>query len=168
MVITHGMFCLQAESYRSVLGISAGDRIASWLPLYHDMGLVASFLNSVAMLAPVVMIDPFLWVSRPYVLFEEIADFRATHAWMPNFAFNHLVQTVDPATPYDLSSMKAFVNCSEPCKSETFDRFSAAFGNWGATPEKLLTCYAMAESVFAVTQSPPNAPGGRTGTRFSL
>lgn len=158
VVITHRMIHAQVESYRDVLGIADGDRIASWLPLYHDMGLVACFLESLALGMPATLVDPFYWVSYPYVLFEEIEAFRATHVWMPNFGFNHLVHTVDPEKPYDLSSMKAFINSSEPCKIETFDLFRESFGPWGVSSEKLLTCYAMAESVFAVTQSARDEP----------
>jgi len=158
VMITHGMFSAQVESYRDALGIVPADRVASWLPLYHDMGLVACFLMPIAMGISSSLIDPFYWVSRPSVLFREIEAFRATHVWMPNFAFNHLANTVDPSAPYDLGTMRAFINCSEPCKVETFSRFVEAFRSWGVRTEMLQTCYAMAESVFAVTQSPPETP----------
>jgi acyl-CoA synthetase (AMP-forming)/AMP-acid ligase II len=79
---------------------------------------------------------------------------RATHAWLPNFAFLHLARTVGHSRSYDLSSLTALISCSEPCKVEAFDAFLASFADWGVSPTQLQTCYAMAETVFAVSQTP--------------
>jgi len=93
------------------------------------------------------------------MLFRLIAEHRCTHAWLPNFAFHHLCNTVDPRQPIcDLSTMKAFINCSEPCKPETADHFLETFSAFGVTREMLQVCYAMAETVFAVTQTEIGVP----------
>src|SRR5262249_2238820 len=83
---------------------------------------------------------------------------RATHVWLPNFAFNHLRLTVPSSKRYDLSSLKALINCSEPCKAATFDAFLDRFHVDGVRRGMLTTSYAMAEAVFAVTQSSIGRP----------
>ena len=153
--ITWAQLAAQVDSYAATLGFGAGDKVASWLPLYHDMGLITGFLMPLNLGAAVVSIDPFEWVSRPALLLEAIETYGATFCWLPNFAFAHLVRTAADEDCYDLSSIRAFINCSEPCKAETFEAFLARFSGQGARPERLQTCYAMAETVFAVSQSLP-------------
>jgi acyl-CoA synthetase (AMP-forming)/AMP-acid ligase II len=147
----------QLDAYGKTLRLAGNDCIVSWLPLYHDMGLVACFLLPVYAGVPFVQLDPFEWVARPAIFLEAIARHRGTLAWLPNFAFAYLADTVrDP--PRDLSSMRAFIACSEPCRAATLDRFHARFAAWGVRPEMLAAAYAMAETVFAVTQTPLGVP----------
>jgi acyl-CoA synthetase (AMP-forming)/AMP-acid ligase II len=157
VALTFGMIADQNAAHAAALEASPGDLTVSWLPLYHDMGLIAAFLFPISLGSCVVSLDAFEWLLRPAALFEAIELYRATHTWLPNFAFNHLVRTHDPARTYDLSSMRAFVNCSEPCKPATFDAFATAFAGSGVNRAMLRTCYAMAETVFAVTLSPPRS-----------
>lgn len=88
------------------------------------------------------------------MLFDQIAAHRGTLVWMPNFAFDHLSATVSRrSADWDLSGVRAFIDCSEPCKSASLDRFAAAFAAAGVRQEQLQCCYAMAETVFAVAQT---------------
>ncbi len=153
----------QLAAYHGVLGMPAmaAPSIASWLPLYHDMGLLSSFLLPVWAGIPVATLDPFEWVAQPGTLFEAVERYRATHAWLPNFAFLHLARMARDKDRRDLSSLIALTSCSEPCKPEAFDAFLARFAGWGIRPETLQTCYAMAETVFAVSQSPAGQPARR-------
>jgi fatty-acyl-CoA synthase len=155
VALTYSSICMQLEAYSSALSLKdvADARIATWLPLYHDMGLISSFLLPLWLGLPIISLDPFVWLTRTWLFFEGIQEFRATHAWMPNFAFMHLVRTIRGGRTWDLSSVVALISCSEPCKVETFDAFLTKFTPWGITPQKLQTCYAMAETVFAVSQS---------------
>jgi len=148
----------QVEACARAIKADGGDRIASWLPLYHDMGLVSSFLMPMTLGAMVASLDAFEWLTQPDALLTEIARFRCTFCWLPNFAFNHLVRTRDRDTRYDLSSVRAFINCSEPCKSETFEQFQRAFGKDGLKEGALQVCYGMAEAVFAVTHTAIGTP----------
>ncbi|MBV9993345.1 MAG: AMP-binding protein [Alphaproteobacteria bacterium] len=157
VALSHDAILFQIDAYSKALGFEAGDTIASWLPLYHDMGLIACFMLPLIAGGTIASLDAFEWVARPAMLLEEIARRRARWTWLPNFAFHHLVRTRGDET-YDLSSMRAFIDCSEPCKPETFDEFAAAFD---IEPAKLQTCYAMAETVFAVTQTRPGVPPRR-------
>jgi fatty-acyl-CoA synthase len=151
--LSYGAVAAQISSYAETLQLADSDCIASWLPLYHDMGLIACFILPLTLGVPVVSLDAFEWATRPALLLEAIEQHRCTHVWLPNFAFHHLCRTVDPAHGYALGGVKAFIDCSEPCKPETFDLFVETFGSCGVTREQLQCCYAMAETVFAVTQT---------------
>jgi fatty-acyl-CoA synthase len=153
VMLTNRAILAHHAAYSQAIGFTSHDSIASWLPLYHDMGFVACFLGSLLQGSHLVQLDPFEWVMRPRMLLDAIAQHRTTLCWLPNFAFSHLVNGVREGERWDLSSMRAFINCSEPCKPGTFDRFAERFAESSVTREKLQVCYAMAENVFAVTQS---------------
>lgn len=163
VALSHRALAAQLDAYGRALAVARDDRIVSWLPLYHDMGLIACFLLPAYVGVPFVQLDPFQWVARPATFLDAIATYRGTLAWLPNFAFAHLADAAR-APPRDLSSMRAFIDCSEPCRPETLARFAARFADWGVRPEMLQACYAMAETVFAVTQTPLGmAPRARDG-----
>ncbi len=154
VALSHRAILRQIEAYSNALRLDPSkDVIASWLPLYHDMGLIACFLTPLITGTPVVMLDPFEWVAAPRLLLDAIQKYRATICWQPNFAFQHLCRTVRPAPTLDLSSVRAWIDCSEPCRVETFEAFTLKFSAHGARREKFHACYAMAETVFAVTQT---------------
>jgi acyl-CoA synthetase (AMP-forming)/AMP-acid ligase II len=162
VMLHHRAVVAQIRAFLEVVPLGEGDLIASWLPLYHDMGLIACFIIPMAVGVPVALQDPIEWARMPARLFDAAQRHRATFVWLPNFAFNHLRLTV-PMTgiQYDLSSLKAIVNCSEPCKAATFDGFAQCFAPFGIRQDMLATSYAMAEAVFGVTQSPVGCPADR-------
>ena len=160
VMLSHGAVLRQTDAYARAIGFSADDVTASWLPLYHDMGLIACLMLTLVSGATLVSLDPFEWVGAPATLFDVIERHRATFCWLPNFAFNHLAGSVRGGAARDLSSVRAFINCSEPCRPESFELFARRFADSGATAERLQVCYAMAESVFAVTQTPLGEAAG--------
>jgi fatty-acyl-CoA synthase len=153
VMLTHRAILAQVEAYAKRLELGSGDRIASWLPLYHDMGFIACFMTPMIEGVRVIALDPFEWVMRPQLLLDAIERYRATLCWLPNFAFTHLVNVTRPGTTVDLSSIRACINCSEPCKPATFERFLRRFESSGVKRESLHVCYALAENVFAATQT---------------
>lgn len=154
VALSYESIATQISSYRDALLIHEDDLIATWLPLYHDMGLIACFILPICVGIPVVQMDPFEWVAKPGRLLQLISEQRATLCWLPNFAFDHLSSLAyRNAASYDLSSLRAFINCSEVCRPETFDRFINVFKTSGIAPSMLQCCYAMAETVFAVSQT---------------
>ncbi|MGI4955419.1 MAG: AMP-binding protein [Janthinobacterium lividum] len=153
VVLTHGQIARQVAAYGGAIEAGRADRIVSWLPLYHDMGLVTGLLLPISVGATIVSLDAFEWLGRPALLFEAISLVKGTLAWMPNFAFAHLVRVCDTGERFALGSMRAFISCSEPCKPATMAAFAGHFAGSGVRPDMLQTCYAMAEAVFAVTQS---------------
>lgn len=163
--ITHKQLYRQINSYKNSINIDEDSVIVSWLPLYHDMGFIACFLMPLFIGCKLVIIDPFRWSARPRILFEEIDKHAGTHCWMPNFAFSHMANIASSVSEnISLRSMEKFINCSEHCKPESFKKFLEAFSHLGVNREMLNCCYAMAETVFAVTQtdSNPSQPENNT------
>jgi acyl-CoA synthetase (AMP-forming)/AMP-acid ligase II len=160
VALSHRAVLAQITSYAGVLGLREDDVIASWLPLYHDMGLIAGFLLPLIMGVPLVLMSPFDWVAHPAMLLRAIHDTRATFCWLPNFAYNHMAQRVRQrdSDGLDVSSMRAFINCSEPVRAASHAQFLARFAANGARAEQLAVSYAMAENTFAVTQTPIGQP----------
>jgi fatty-acyl-CoA synthase len=163
VMLSHAQVLAQVASYQRAIGLNEEDVIASWLPLYHDMGLIACFILTLTTGATLIALDPFDWVVNPSSLLEAIETHRATFSWLPNFAFNHIATSTRPGRRYDLSSIRALVNCSEPCKPRSFDVFFERFAECGLSREQLHVCYAMAENVFAVTQTDVNETMGIIG-----
>jgi acyl-CoA synthetase (AMP-forming)/AMP-acid ligase II len=126
------------------------------------MGLIACLITPLTLGMEVIALDPFRWVLKPQKLFDAIEEHCGTHVWMPNFAFLHLVRAVRAGKrQWDLSSVEAFINCSEPCTPNAFDAFAERWRDHGVRPETLTCCYAMAETVFAVSQTVPGVPALR-------
>jgi fatty-acyl-CoA synthase len=155
VALSYEAITTQLSAYREALATAevVEPRFASWLPLYHDMGLISSFLMPMWLGYPILSIDPFEWTKAPYLLFEAIQNYRGTHTWLPNFALLHHSRSARKNERWDLSSLRAVICCSEPNKTEAFDAFLERFSDWGISPSTLQTCYAMAETVFAVSQS---------------
>jgi fatty-acyl-CoA synthase len=153
VALTHRQVLAQMESYQKAIGMQPGETVVSWLPLYHDMGLIACFILPILCGAHVVMMSPFAWVRKPWTLLDAIERYRGDYCWLPNFAFNLLATTKPADRKWSLGHVKAFINCSEPCKEDTFRRFESAFASSGLRRDQLQVCYAMAETVFAITQT---------------
>ncbi len=157
VMLSHEAILTQVESYAEAIAATADDVTVSWLPLYHDMGLVACSLTPMILGQTIVLLDPFEWVARPGTLLESISQHGGTLCWLPNFAFDHLARSVDiNRLEARLHTMRAFINCSEPCHALTFRRFAETFRPMGLREEALQVCYAMAETTFAVTQTRTN------------
>jgi fatty-acyl-CoA synthase len=159
VMLSHQAVRRHAESYNRRLRLTESDCIATWLPLYHDMGFIACFVNPLWQGVPVVWLSPFEWVVNPALLLDAVTQRRATLAWLPNFAFAFLASRtkLEPGR-YDLSSLRALVNCSEPVTAEAMQAFCEQFAAAGFRPEALQTCYAMAENVFAVSTTDAECP----------
>lgn len=155
VALSHRAVLRQLETYSRTIGLSPDDVIVSWLPLYHDMGLIAGFLMPILFGTPLVLSSPFDWVGAPHLLLQAVSRYRGTLTWLPNFAYNFCAQKIRDRhlVGVDLSSWRAVINCSEPVKKESHQIFYDRFKNFGLRESALQTCYAMAENVFAVTQS---------------
>ena len=145
----------QFESYWAVVGGELGGqaiRVASWLPLYHDMGLLAGFLLPLLGGSPLALMDPFDWVEAPQRFLEMIEAQGSTVCWMPNFAFRHYTRLRRVVGRRELGSMRLWISCSEPCRYADALAFETAYRDMGAQAGSVVGCYAMAETVFAVSQ----------------
>jgi acyl-CoA synthetase (AMP-forming)/AMP-acid ligase II len=161
VALSHRAILSQIRNLATVLDIRATeDRLYSWLPLYHDMGLIACFMLPMVCHLPVVMQSPSEWVMRPSTMLQLCSEYRCTLAWLPNFTFQFVARRTPQniSTRYDLSSLRALINCSEPVSVKSMNEFYETFSSHGLKKSALHTSYAMAENVFAVTQSGPKGP----------
>lgn len=161
VAISHRALLWQIEAYSRAIQLNPSrDVIASWLPLYHDMGLIASFFLPLMTKTPLVALSPFDWVKRPSLLLRAITEYRGTLCWLPNFAYNFLAKRIpaDELQGIELSSLRALINCSEPILHESHRVFADAFARYGFRREALCGSYAMAENTFAVTSGGLDRP----------
>ena len=154
VALSHQAVYNQMMSYQKAIHLSSNDVIISWLPLYHDMGLIACLLIPILLRIKLILMSPFDWIRAPVRLFKAISDYRGTLCWLPNFAYNFCASKIRDSQLKDLSfsSLRAVINCSEPIKHESHQRFLKKFSPYDLKNSSLATCYAMAENVFAVTQ----------------
>ncbi len=152
VALTHENLLAQISSYSEAIELLSIDKIVGWLPLYHDMGLITSFLLPLVTGTPSLLLSPFDWVKKPESLFTWITQEKATLCWMPNFAFQFMAMRVN-SKEYDLKSMRGWISCSEPVTQGSFNSFYEKFKDLGVSKNSLAGCYAMAENTFAVTQT---------------
>lgn len=151
--VTHRILVNQCVEYGKVIGMDASKSVVSWLPLYHDMGLIAAFMLPLIHDAQIHIIDPFEWLLNPKSILEMVSKYKGTHLWMPNFAFKYLVNRVNNLKNVDLSSLEKVISCSEPTFADDLSSFKEKFSAVGLSPSSVSNCYALAENVFAVSQS---------------
>ncbi len=160
VMLTHGRALAQLEALATALALRPTDRVVSWLPLYHDMGLITACLLPLLRGLPVVLLDPLAWARRPGSLLRVIHAYGGTLCWQPNFAYLHLARRTRAADldGVSLGHMRLFVNCSEPITPEASAAFLERFAPYGVQAGMLGGSYALAENTFAATQTPPGQP----------
>ena len=159
VLLSHHAVLQHVQRYGEAIALNESDKIVSWLPLYHDMGLIAAFHLPLAFGIPTVQIDPFEWVLAPSLLLEAVTKERGTISWLPNFAYNMMADKIcdDDLEGINLDSWRLVINCSEPVRQESHQKFLTRFQGYGLNPVAISSCYAMAETTFAVTQTPPDS-----------
>jgi acyl-CoA synthetase (AMP-forming)/AMP-acid ligase II/thioredoxin reductase/acyl carrier protein len=136
--------------------------VVSWLPPYHDMGLVGGVLQAWYSARRAVLMSPLAFFQHPYRWLKAIDDYRATTTVAPNFAFDLCVRkiTAEERSTLDLSHLRLAMNGSEPVRPSTIDAFVDAFGDCGVRRDIFYPCYGMAETTLMVTgpakQTEPN------------
>ncbi len=132
----------------------------SWLPLYHDMGLVGCLLAAVAHQGDLTLIPPEAFVARPAIWLRAISRYRATISPAPNFAYALCADRVTDAEleGVDLSSWRVALNGAEPVTPTVLQRFVERFAGHGLRPDALTPVYGLAEATLAVTFSALDRP----------
>jgi fatty-acyl-CoA synthase len=160
VALSHHALFNQFAAYGSAIELSSRDVVVSWLPLYHDMGLIAGFLLPLLAGAPLVLMSPLDWVREPALWVRAIDRFKGTLSWLPNFAYNFLAEKTRASdiASCRLDSLRAVINCSEPVRDESHELFARRFESHGFRRSALAVSYAMAENTFAVTQTAVGKP----------
>ena len=133
---------------------------ASWLPTYHDMGLVGGVLYSVFFGRHCVLMSPFAFLQKPVRWLEAISRYRVTISGGPNFAYDLCTQKItdEEMQGLDLSTWEVAFNGAEPIRAATLDGFAKKFAPVGFRRETLYPCYGMAETTLIVTGGKKSEP----------
>ena len=153
VVITHDNMIENSEMLRLSLGNSARSTHVSWLPHYHDMGLMANALQTFYIGALCVLMNPVAYMQRPHTWLRAIHDFRAEVACGPNFAYDLCVERFKPdlMQGVDLSCWKVALNGAEPILPDTIKRFVSTFSAYGIDPSAVFPAYGLAEATVFVS-----------------
>ena len=135
----------------------------SWLPLYHDMGLIGCLLAAPYYPGSLVLIPPEVFLARPVLWLRALSRYRGFVSPAPNFAYGLCLKRVkdEDLAGVDLSGWKHALNGAEPVSSDTLRRFSERFARWGFQPGAMRPVYGLSEASLAVT-FPPAGRGART------
>jgi acyl-CoA synthetase (AMP-forming)/AMP-acid ligase II len=128
----------------------------TWLPLYHDMGLVGNLLLAFYAAAPLVLIPPEMFLAVPGAWLRAMSRHGGTHTTAPNFAFGLCLKRIrdDELEGVDLSTWRVCLNGAEPISAAVQERFAERFGKWGFPANALTPAYGMAEASLALTFKP--------------
>ncbi|UKD58661.1 aminotransferase class I/II-fold pyridoxal phosphate-dependent enzyme [Amycolatopsis sp. FU40] len=141
------------ESIHRRLGHDENSAIVSWLPLYHDLGLIGCFLTALYGGVPLHFLSPLAFARRPMLWLETLSATGATTSGGPNFGYEHCLRkiTEQQRDTLDLSRWRIAVNGAEPIRSGTLDRFAEFFAPCGFDRRAFSPCYGLAEATLMVT-----------------
>jgi 1-acyl-sn-glycerol-3-phosphate acyltransferase len=157
VLLTHDNLLANIQAITAGLRAGPGDVGVSWLPLYHDMGLIGSWLFCLLAGIPLDLQSPLAFLSRPERWLWAIHRRRATLSPAPNFAYELCLRRIrdEAIEGLDLSSWRCALNGAEPVSPDTLDRFARRFGAYGFRREALMPVYGLAENSVALTMPPP-------------
>lgn len=158
VMVGHGNLIANSEMIRRAFGNTDRSTTVSWVPLYHDMGLIVNALQALHVGALCVLMAPVAFLQRPLAWLRAIGEFRAEVAGGPNFAFDHCVERyrAGDMEGVDLSSWRLAFNGAEPVRADTLARFAATFASHGFAATTPYPAYGMAEATLLIS-------GGRRG-----
>ncbi|PSN13289.1 AMP-dependent synthetase [filamentous cyanobacterium CCT1] len=153
VMISHDNLLHNSELIGRCFGNTAASRGVSWLPPYHDMGLVGGILQPLYVGAEMTLMAPVSFLQRPVRWLEAISHYRATTSGGPNFAYDLCVRKTTPEQRrgLDLSHWQLAFSGAEPVHQATLTQFAAAFAASGFRPQAFYPCYGMAETTLLVT-----------------
>ncbi len=129
--------------------------VVSWLPQYHDMGLIGCYLYPALRGGTTYGFAPMDFIQRPILWFEAMTTYRATATAAPNFAYDYCLRagrlSRESLEACDLSSLRVLMCAAEPVKADTYTRFLEAFQSYGLKCESFYVAYGLAENTLAVT-----------------
>lgn len=148
VVLSHANLLANIRAIGKALGASSSDVVVSWLPLYHDMGLIGCWLGSLYYGALAILMPPLSFLADPLMWLWTVHRHRATITAGPNFAFELCLKVASDSPPdnLDLGCLRAVMNGAEPVSPSTIRRFQERFAPCGFRPEAMVPVYGLAES----------------------
>jgi len=158
VTLTHANVLANVRGIGGSVQFRPVDYVVSWLPLYHDMGLIGSWLFSVYHGAPITLLSPLAFLSRPERWLWAMHDSRGSLCPAPNFSYELCARKIpqEALEGLDLSSWRVAINAGEAVLPETLARFAARFEPYGFRIQSFVPCYGLAESSVALTFTPMN------------
>jgi len=157
VILTHANLLANIRAMGQAVQADASDVFVSWLPLYHDMGLIGAWLGSLYYAIPLVVMSPLSFLTRPQRWLWALHRHRATLSAGPNFAFELCLRKIDDRDleGLDLSSLRWLFNGAEPVSPDTIRRFTTHFARYGLRPAAVAPVYGLAESSVGLAFPPP-------------
>ncbi len=162
VILTHAQLLANIRAIGRAIHPTESDVFVSWLPLYHDMGLIGGWLGSLYYGCLFVLMPPTAFLTRPARWLRAIHEYRATLSASPNFGYELCAQRVseEDLTGIDLKSWRIAFNGAEPVDPQTIERFARRFEPYGFAPSAMTPVYGLAEAAVALT-FPPLGRGPR-------
>ena len=156
VVLTHANLLANIRAVGEAADASSSDVFVSWLPLYHDMGLIGAWLGTLHYGVPTVIMPPLAFLADPGRWLRAIGRHRATLSAAPNFAFELCCKNVrdEDIEGLDLSSLRMLMNGAEPVSPATIARFTTRFAKYGFPPKAMAPVYGLAENAVGLTFPP--------------
>ncbi|HEV8629963.1 MAG TPA: AMP-binding protein, partial [Thermoanaerobaculia bacterium] len=162
VVLTHANLLANLRAVGKAVHLCGDDVVVSWLPLYHDMGLIGAWMGSLYFGMPLVLMSPLSFLARPVRWLQALSSHQGTIAAAPNFAYALCVKKVaeDELAGLDLGCWRVAMNGAEPVSPAVLDAFAARFAPCGFRRQALMPVYGLAESSLALA-FPPVGRGPR-------
>ena len=157
VVLTHANLLANLRGMGRAVQVTSTDVFVSWLPLYHDMGLIGAWMGSLYFAFQLVVMSPLSFLARPQSWLWAIHRHRGTLSAAPNFAYQLCARRIADSEleGMDLRSWRLAFNGAEPVSPETLEEFAARFARYGFRREALAPVYGLAESSLGVSFPPP-------------
>lgn len=148
VVLTHANLLANIRAMGKAVNATSDDVFVSWLPLYHDMGLIGAWLGSMYFAIVLIVMSPLTFLTRPLRWLQVIHQYRGTLSASPNFGYELCLKriTEDDLEGLDLSSWRLAFNGAEPVSPDTIERFTQRFQSIGFQAETMMPVYGLAES----------------------
>ena len=156
VILTHANVLANIRAMGRAIAVEPSDVFVSWLPLYHDMGLIGAWLGTLYYAIPLVVMPPTDFLARPESWLRAIQRYRGTISAGPNFAYEICAARLDPErlSGLDLSSWRIAFNGSEPVSPDTVTRFAERFAPYGFDPSAHMPVYGLAETAVGLAFPP--------------
>ncbi len=153
VMVTHGNVLSNLVEIDCEFQHDADSRSVSWLPVFHDMGLVYGVLQPLFNGFPAVLMSPHSFVEKPFRWLDAISKYRATHSGGPNFGYDLCTRTITPEQrkSLDLKNWTVAFNGAEKVREGTLERFAEAFGGCGFHRDSFYPAYGLAEATLKVS-----------------
>ncbi|AYH43261.1 AMP-binding protein [Azoarcus sp. DN11] len=156
VMLTHANLLANIRAWSRSIAITADDVTVSWLPLYHDMGLIAAWLGSLYNGCPLVLMSPLDFLSRPARWLRTLHRYHGTLSAAPNFAYELVLKHVEERelAGLDLSRWRFTANGAEPVNPDTIERFCERLAPYGLRREAMTPAYGLAENTVGLAVPP--------------